>query len=400
MRFFNRLNPHKKNRAARTVPEPQLSEDLFSASGSVEPHAVLDQFEERDDAAPIGARILSEQDVQDVPHTDVAPRPTRPESRRQLRFRLGGGPEPAADASPLPLENPGVPRQDDVAQGPVAAAEESAEIAAETAESNGSARALRFMRSMLQRRTRAGQAQLPIRVLIGYLPEVGERDALEYAEGVAAKHFDNLGQTYFDAFKCDAGYAYEVHEGGPGRAYLPEIIRYYQGLGQYSADDVNKVAIRTATRTVEVVRQRAGLSALLLPESQKPQQPSWLVPRVPMRPAVNKRTGLLVAGAVLFVTGCLGAMVSSLVTRLQPWEPAPEPVALQTQWDALPLAQYPLIERFDSSKGYITALRYDKNGWRVDSTPWLTPKQSAPAVAPSASAAATQSEQNIIPPAP
>lgn len=239
--------------------------------------------------------------------------------------------------------------------------------------------------------------EVPIRVFIGFLPEVSKADAEEFALGVAVKHMGNLGLAYYDAFPADNGYAYEVHEGGPGRAYLPAILKYYKSLGAFNAEDANKVTIHTGTRSVEVSRARAGLSAVWLPEGQKPASPAWLRPTQGMRSAVNKRTGVLVAGAVVFVTGFVAALLSGMAFRLQPYDAAPALTAEKIEYSRLPHSQWSLVEQTNNSGRYVKALRYENGTWRIESEPrnnaaaQVEPPTESPPVTPPAVPAPPQS---------
>lgn len=217
---------------------------------------------------------------------------------------------------------------------------------------------------------------LPIRVIIGYLPEVTERDALEYAVGIAEKHFEQMGMAFFDAHKYANGFAYEVHEGGPGKAYLPDIIKYFDSLGAYRTGELNAVVLRTATRFVEVQRMREGLAAIILPESSTMAPTEWLEATASMRPAVNKRTALLVAGAALFVTGFVAMIVTSMLTRYQPYEPMPEQKVEFINATNMPFGQWPQLETVPRTS-YVKALRYRNSRWEPPELATTAPPSSA-----------------------
>lgn len=208
--------------------------------------------------------------------------------------------------------------------------------------------------------------ELPVRVLVGYLPDVSLRDALEYASGIANKHIDNLSFAYFDAHPWDRGYAYEVHEGGSGKAFLPSVLEHFKQLGPFSAKDDNQAFIRTGTRTVQIERQADGLSAVLLPEANKRETSSWLRAGATMRPAINKRTGVLVAGAVVFVTGFAAMLGASVITRIQPYAPPMEPVEVSVDYGRLPLSQVDVLRRKLEQGEYVTAMRYERGRWSFD----------------------------------
>ncbi|KWT98297.1 MULTISPECIES: hypothetical protein [unclassified Variovorax] len=238
----------------------------------------------------------------------------------------------------------------------------------------------------------------PIRILIGYLPEVRERDAREYALGVAEKHFDQPAMAFYDAFKLGDGYAYEVHEGGDGVAYLPQIIKYFDSLGPYRADEPAKVTIRTGTRLVEVERQATGLSAILLPESSTKEPTAWLAPRERMSPALNQRTRFLVLGAVFFVTGFF-ALVGSMVTRYQPYDAPVASAVSRVNYDDLPISRWPRLQSLQPNS-YVAKVEYADKRWKALDIRDARMTQAAPVGAPPPPQVAPPAPDLTPPPAP
>lgn len=235
----------------------------------------------------------------------------------------------------------------------------------------------------------------PIRVVIGFLPEVTERDALEYAVGIAEKHFEQVGMSYFDAFKYGNGFAFEAHEGGTGKAYLPEIIRYFDAQGAFRPGEDVGAVIRTATRSVEVQRTRDGLVAVILPERDATPTSDWLEPTSSMQPAINKRTGFLVVGAALFTTGFIAMIITSMLTRYQEYDPAPEPVRHRIEAGLLPIQQWSRIEAVPAGS-FVKALRYRNGRWESPEIVALTAITPAPASAKAPASAAAPA----VPPTP
>ncbi len=212
--------------------------------------------------------------------------------------------------------------------------------------------------------SRPKYSAIPIRVIMGYLPEVSERDAREYALGMAEKHFEQIGMAYFAVFEHERGFVYEIHEGGDGLAYAPEILKYFESQGPYRIGEHVSVHLRTATRMVEIERLREGLGALVLPESSDAQQTEWLVGTDKMEQALNRRTGLLLAGAGLFVTGFAAMLVAAFLARYQPYE---EPAPVQTEYinaQDLPLSQWSRLESVQAPN-YVRALRYRAGKWEA-----------------------------------
>ena len=204
---------------------------------------------------------------------------------------------------------------------------------------------------------------LPIRILIGFLPEVTEKDARDYALGVAERHFDQPAIAFYDAFKYGDGYAYEVHEGGEGQAYLPKILEYFDSLGPFAAGEDTRVVIQTGTRKVQVNRARNGIAALLLPDSSTEPVTDWLVPEQKMAPALNKRTGFLVVGAVFFVTGFFAVILSSTLTRIQPYTPPPQAGVETISYESLPISQWPRLLNL-APNTYVSKLVFENKKWQ------------------------------------
>lgn len=244
---------------------------------------------------------------------------------------------------------------------------------------------------------------VPVRVVIGYLPEVTERDAMEYAVGLAEKHFEQIGMSYFDAFKYGSGYAFEAHEGGSGKAYLPEIIRYFDSKGAFHPGEDVKAVIRTATRAVEVQRTREGLTAIILPERDETPPSAWLQPTTNMQPAIHKRTGFLIVGAALFTTGFIAMIFTSMLTRFQEYEAAPDPVVQRIDISQLPNQKWSRLTSIPANK-FVRALRYRNGRWEdpelVDAVPAPVSPPSGTPPAPGVVATAAPAVPVAVPPAP
>lgn len=204
----------------------------------------------------------------------------------------------------------------------------------------------------------------PIRLIIGYLPEVSRRDAIEFAQGIASKYFDQQGLTYYGAFEHDNGFIYEVQEGGDGRGYAPAIAEYFSTLGPFDSQRVDCVVIATATRKAQVQRQREGLSCILLPQSSAVEPTDWLVPSLPLEPALNRRTLFFKVGCFMLASG-LAAMVSTgFFFRLQDFEPPPEVKPEVISAATLPRSQWARIASLPSNT-YVKSLRYKNGRWEA-----------------------------------
>lgn len=204
----------------------------------------------------------------------------------------------------------------------------------------------------------------PIRVLMGYLPEVSARDAREYAQGIAEKHFEQMGLVFFGAFPCDNGFVFEVHEGGEGKAYAPEILKHFESLGPFQVGEQHTVCIQTATRVLEVQRTREGLAAILLPEASTAQGDEWLVPSKPLTPAMDRRDKVFYVGATIFASGFVAMLLSGTIFRVQLYEEpqAPKPVVISAA--SLPMSQWSRLQALPDN-AYVRALRFKNGRWEA-----------------------------------
>lgn len=206
--------------------------------------------------------------------------------------------------------------------------------------------------------------ELPIQVIMGYLPEVSARDAMDFATGMSEKYVVQQGLAYFHVTKFERGFIYEVHEGGPGKAYAPEIAKYFASRGAYRADEPLSVVIRTAGRMVEVTRQREGLAVVLLPESSTVAPTDWLVPKARMTVAVPRRKGMLYFGLALMASGVVLAGLNGVFFRLQGYSEAPpQPIDIVTP-RFLPHLQAPVLEKAFNDGARVKALRFRDGAWQ------------------------------------
>ena len=201
----------------------------------------------------------------------------------------------------------------------------------------------------------------PIQVFMGYLPEVSARDALEYAMGMADKYVTQEGLTFYMATPFGNGHIYELHEGGSGKAFGPEIVKTFQEAGPFSVETPQVLHIRTALKTLEVTREREGLSVVLLPdETELGGDARWVTPRKAMRPGIPRRTGMLYAGIGMLVSGTLAAVLTGAYFRLQGYAEPPAQPVVNISSDVLPVKQWNRVMGLENIK----ALKYSDGKWQ------------------------------------
>jgi hypothetical protein len=237
---------------------------------------------------------------------------------------------------------------------------------------------------------------VPIQIIMGFLPEVTSRDAIEYAIGMSEKYVVQQSLAYFHATKYENGYLYEVHEGGPGKAFGPEIAKLFASKGAYRGDEVTRVTLATSARMVEITRLRLGLSAVLLPESSVQAATEGLVPRVMMTSAIPRRTAILYAGVGLLVSGVLMATLSGVFFRLKGYSAPPAQANDVISVRNLPHIQWERLSAQLQPGDRVKALKYENNNWRTE----LFPSASATGATGPVPTLPSPSEQVPAPPSP
>lgn len=214
----------------------------------------------------------------------------------------------------------------------------------------------------------------PTALWIGFLPEVTERDAKTYALGIAEKHNVAIALSYYDVFKYNQGFVYEVQEGGSQKAYTPEILKYFDSMPRSEQGDaIPLVSIKTAKRVVQVERTQEGLTAIQLPESSTQKPTDWLVPKLKMMPVMPTLDKFLTASAFFFGLTFLG-MVAANLGRVQPYEAPLDSPIIKAQYQDTPSAQWRRVVSVSGNE-YVRALRFKDGKWEVD-----TGRIGAPAI--------------------
>lgn len=213
----------------------------------------------------------------------------------------------------------------------------------------------------------------PIKLLVGYLTDTTEKDTYYYMLGVAERNLDSDNIGWAGLFPFEGGFAYEIHEGGNGRSYLESVIEHFRSLPPFTADEDQYVFIHTTSRTVRIERTKTGLHAVLLPEGETPEESEFVQQGKKLTPLVEKRTGLFLSGVALLLVGLM-AMAGAFITRYQPYTPG------VLKMDRVPVAQLPFSQWVNvmrvPSNDYVTALRYEKGKWVVETA--LTGKAGLP----------------------
>lgn len=212
---------------------------------------------------------------------------------------------------------------------------------------------------------------MPIRVLMGYIPDATEKDAKAYALGIAEKHNESSEISYYGIFSFDRGFIYEVHEGGAGKAFTPSIVKKFKEIiaknnsedGALNAE-LPSAIIPSATRNLMVEKGEDGINCLLLPEGDTQTPSEWLTTSALLTPAVPKRVGVFTTGVVVLVLGML-AMGGAMWSRYVPYEEAPKAKVVPVDYDKYPISQWQRVDAAIRSGKEVSALKYDGSKWDV-----------------------------------
>lgn len=223
-----------------------------------------------------------------------------------------------------------------------------------------------------------GTGERPLRILMGYVPEVSEKDARFFASGVAEKNTESGFITYLGLFRYETGYAYEIHEGGHGRSYLEPLLRYYQGLPPGQVEGESAVFIATAQRLIQVEKlAEGGLVCVQLPEGSTAEESVWLVPTVRLKPLQSLNTGMVLASTAFLLVSAVVAL-AAYWTRFQPYEAPPAPQHEHVRLADLPSQRWNQLPAPPQGQ-YIHAWRYQDGKWQE---PQLAPVPKAVAAKP------------------
>lgn len=221
----------------------------------------------------------------------------------------------------------------------------------------------------------------PLRVLVGWAEGISKNDAVDLAKGFIQRRFEAVDASWFTIAPFSGGYLWEVHEGGPGKAYMPAIIdALSQDPGGIhwlpSKDRAFQVMMRDG-KPFCILLSSADSKAIIA--SERPP----LLPGGKMIRAVKKGTGVLATGGALFGTGfsfLLGSMAFFAVTA------SPGPSVPDFKFENLALAQWPKVADTAVTE-VVTKLEFANGKWTVEKRHHEIKNLSKQAVPPSAAAA-------------
>lgn len=204
----------------------------------------------------------------------------------------------------------------------------------------------------------------PIHVVIGWIGESRTKDVLEHARAFARDHVEAVDNAWIALAEFSGGTLFEIHEGGGGAAYLPDLIE------QISRDPDQVLWVPSGTRlnravTFAVVDGRPFSMMLTEAESARVrgsgQAPLERTGR--MRRLVPRGTPVLVVGATLFSVTLLALLASALVSSRVNQQPIP---SLSYNPDALPHGQIVTLSNALRDDRWVSRIVFENGAWRAD----------------------------------
>lgn len=199
---------------------------------------------------------------------------------------------------------------------------------------------------------------------LGYFAEVSEKDVRVYANALAESNHVSKDLTYIGITPFLNGYAYEVHEGGPGIALLPDIIKEFENLQEnINPDNPLQLYKRTTTRTVLIEVHQGGITAYMLPENRVVEDSPALVKGTTPLEKLNLNSVSKFFIASKFV-GLAGFALLLLGVLFRPGVPDYTGVDSREAFSKKPVAQWKKLAE-NNTPGKTATLTYSKGNWSV-----------------------------------
>lgn len=229
----------------------------------------------------------------------------------------------------------------------------------------------------------------PNTVLFGYLEGVDRRDAEAYARGFARRTLATAERVWYHTESIYTGFLYEIHDGGDGLSFLPELITAFE------AEPAGTVLVPSGRRVFELtVRNGRPTGALLSEErSVKLQRQIALVlpaektsgnPFGLMMPATApvgqirfravratrrmKRLSSPTAQATLLSVGALlsGLALFATGTASYLWSLRQAAGPHGVEFNQLPHRQWPAVISAAAGSAFVTKLEFKDGKWTVE----------------------------------
>lgn len=244
--------------------------------------------------------------------------------------------------------------------------------------------------SPADKKRRPAVIEPPLTVIIGFSQTGSARDAEGVAKGYISKNFA-AEISWYAVAPFSGGYLYEVHQGGNGVSYLPEVLEILN-----ANTTAGVVRIPSGNRVMQVSMRDGSPVPLLLAESESRQYLSrpedFPLPSGKMKEAVKSGLMWVYAGVVGMATGTV-ILFGSIGYYFM--SSSNEILSKQVPPEQLPHRQWETVRRIRTDQ-YVNRLKFENNRWSVDfadsprdpartvQQPQVTPRPQPPLTPPAA----------------
>jgi len=219
-------------------------------------------------------------------------------------------------------------------------------------------------RKKVRKTPSSGRGNPPIQVIIGWIAESNRKDVIEHARGFAADHIETLASAWISVSPFRDGHIFEVHEGGSGLSYMPDVIEQLtrdpdQVVWVPSGTVLNRVlTIRIAEDHVFSTILTEAESALVRSSGQEPLQRTGRMVRL-----VPKGTGALATGIALAAVGALTLMGAGYYSSLINQQPLP---SRTFNPENMPHNQIIRLSEGIREDRWVSRIVFEDGQWRAD----------------------------------
>lgn len=221
----------------------------------------------------------------------------------------------------------------------------------------------------------------PAAIHIGYMARIDKRDAIARVQGLIRRQLAAPEIAFWSIYPIEDGYAYEIHEGGHGHAYVPAI------MARFAAEPEAQIHLAAGNRAVRVTAHEGKPCSFVLPEAEHPSADAF--PQGPrMRPFAPTGRGPLITGAVLFACSAVLFLASAVAMTVGSDITAADQAALNERVANLPSLHYPKDGSLMVGQ-FVNRVQFSGGKWSTDTKSILRGETAAPppAVSPTAARA-------------
>lgn len=211
-----------------------------------------------------------------------------------------------------------------------------------------------------EKKRRPAVIEPPLTAIIGFSQTGSARDAEGVAKGYISKNFA-AEISWYAVAPFSGGYLYEIHQGGNGVSYLPEVLEILN-----ANTTAGVVRIPSGNRVMQVSMRDGSPVPLLLAESESRQYLShpedFPLPSGKMKEAVKSGLTWVYAGVVGMLVGTV-TLFGSIGYYFM--STSNEVLSKQMPPEQLPHRQWETVRRLRTDQ-YVNRLKFENNRWSVD----------------------------------